>query len=63
MEQKWNQFIAILELFFISPGTPYHVSKLDHEKKEIHVEETKAEYYTKALVNSEIFIKEQQFPS
>jgi len=44
---------------YLHMGTPYHVSKLDHEKKEIHVEETKAEYYTKALVNSEIFIKEK----
>jgi DEAD/DEAH box helicase domain-containing protein len=40
-------------------GTPYQVVKVDHTKKEIQVEETIAEYYTKSLVNSEIFIKEK----
>jgi DEAD/DEAH box helicase domain-containing protein len=63
IEKDIEKALAFKEAFegaiYLHMGTPYHVSKLDHEKKEIHVEETKAEYYTKALVNSEIFIKEK----
>jgi DEAD/DEAH box helicase domain-containing protein len=63
IEKDIEKALAFKEAFegaiYLHMGTPYHVSKLDHEKKEIHVEETKAEYYTKALVNSEIFIKER----
>jgi DEAD/DEAH box helicase domain-containing protein len=63
IEKDIEKALAFKEAFegaiYLHMGTPYHVSKLDHEKKEIHVEETKAEYYTKSLVNSEIFIKEK----
>jgi len=63
IEKDIEKALAFKEAFegavYLHMGTPYHVSKLDHEKKEIHVEETKAEYYTKALVNSEILIKEK----
>ena len=63
IEKDIEKALAFKEAFegaiYLHMGTPYHVSKLDHEKKEIHVEETKAEYYTKALVNSEISIKEK----
>jgi DEAD/DEAH box helicase domain-containing protein len=63
IEKDIEKALAFKEAFegsiYLHMGTPYHVSKLDHQKKEIHVEETKAEYYTKALVNSEIFIKEK----
>ncbi len=63
IEKDIEKALAFKEAFegavYLHMGMPYHVSKLDHEKKEIHVEETKAEYYTKALVNSEIFIKEK----
>ncbi|GFO96180.1 DEAD/DEAH box helicase [groundwater metagenome] len=63
IEKDIEKALAFKETFegaiYLHMGTPYHVSKLDHEKKEIHVEKTEAEYYTKALVNSEIFIKEK----
>lgn len=63
IEKDIEKSLAFKEAFegaiYLHMGTPYHVSRLDHEKKEIHVEETKAEYYTRALVNSEIFIKER----
>jgi DEAD/DEAH box helicase domain-containing protein len=63
IEKDLEKALAFKEAFegaiYLHMGTPYHVSKLDHDKKEIHVEETKAEYYTKALVTSEIFIKEK----
>jgi DEAD/DEAH box helicase domain-containing protein len=63
IEKDIEKALAFKEAFegaiYLHMGTPYHVSKLDHEKKEIHVAETKAEYYTKALVNSEIYIKEK----
>ncbi len=62
-EKDIEKALAFKEAFegavYLHMGTPYHVSKLDPEKKDIHVEETKAEYYTKALVNSEISIKER----
>jgi DEAD/DEAH box helicase domain-containing protein len=63
IEKDIEKALAFKEAFegaiYLHMGTPYHVNKIDHEKKEIHVEETKAEYYTKALVNSEIFVKEK----
>ncbi len=63
IEKDIEKALAFKEAFegaiYLHMGTPYHVIRLDHEKKDIHVEETKAEYYTKALVNSEIFIKEK----
>ncbi len=63
IEKDLEKALAYKETFegaiYLHLGTPYLVTKLDHEKKEIHVEETKAEYYTKAMVTSEIFIKEK----
>jgi DEAD/DEAH box helicase domain-containing protein len=63
IEKDLEKALAFKEAFegaiYLHMGTPYHVSKLDHDKKEIRVKETKAEYYTKALVTSEIFIKEK----
>lgn len=63
IEKDLEKALAYKEAFegavYLHMGTPYLVTKLDHEKKEIHVEETKAEYYTRALVMSEIFIKEK----
>ncbi len=63
IEKDIEKALAFKEAFegaiYLHMGTPYHVSRFDIEKKEIHVEETKAEYYTKSLVNSEIFIKEK----
>lgn len=63
IEKDLEKALAFKEAFegaiYLHMGVPYLVKKLDHEKKEIHVEETEAEYYTKALVNSEIFIKKK----
>ncbi|MDL5503489.1 MAG: ATP-dependent helicase, partial [Candidatus Methanoperedens sp.] len=48
IEKDIEKALAFKEAFegaiYLHMGTPYHVNKLDHEKKEIHVEETKAEY-------------------
>ena len=45
---------------YLHMGTPYYVNKLNHENKEIHVQEaTDKNYYTKALIDSDIQIKEK----
>jgi DEAD/DEAH box helicase domain-containing protein len=63
IEKDLEKSMAFKEAFegaiYLHIGTPYHVTKMDHEKKEIHVEEIKAEYYTKASFTSDIFIKEK----
>jgi DEAD/DEAH box helicase domain-containing protein len=63
IEKNLEKSLAFKEAFegaiYLHMGTPYQVIKVDHTKREIQVEETKAEYYTKSLVNSEIFIKEK----
>ena len=63
IEKDLEKSMAFKEAFegaiYLHMGAPYHVVKLDHDKKEIHVEETKAEYYTKALFTSDISIKEK----
>ncbi len=63
IEKDLEKSMAFKEAFegaiYLHIGTPYHVTKMDHEKKEIHVEETKAEYYTKALFTSDISLKEK----
>ncbi|WP_406661621.1 DEAD/DEAH box helicase [Methanolobus sp. ZRKC3] len=43
---------------YINKGTPYCVTKLDHTKKEIHVEIARDGYYTKSLVSSDIVIRD-----
>jgi DEAD/DEAH box helicase domain-containing protein len=43
---------------YINKGTPYCVTKQDHEKKEIIVEMAQDGYYTKSLVSSDIVIKD-----
>lgn len=49
IEKDLEKALAFKEAFegaiYLHMGTPDHVSKLDHDKKEIRVEETKAEYY------------------
>lgn len=45
---------------YLHRGTPYLVNKLDHDKKEIHVEEArKLDYFTKAIIDSDIGLKEK----
>jgi DEAD/DEAH box helicase domain-containing protein len=64
IEKDLEKALAFKEAFegaiYLHKGVPYQVRKLDHVNKEVHVEETNAEYYTKALVNSEIFIIEKR---
>ncbi|PKL59052.1 MAG: ATP-dependent helicase [Methanomicrobiales archaeon HGW-Methanomicrobiales-5] len=63
IEKDIEKAMAFRECFegaiYLHKGTPYYVNKIDHDKKEIHVEETQAEYYTKAMMDTEIFIKEK----
>jgi len=63
IEKGIEKAMAFKEAFegaiYLHMGTPYQVIKLDHDKKEIHAEETKAEYYTKASFTSDISIKEK----
>jgi DEAD/DEAH box helicase domain-containing protein len=47
--EKALAFRSVRGAIYLHMGTPYHVSKLDHDKKEIHVEETKAESIPKPL--------------
>lgn len=63
IENGIEKAMAFKEAFegaiYLHMGTPYQVISLDHDKKEIHAEETKAEYYTKASFTSDISIKEK----
>ena len=43
---------------YINKGKPYCVTKLDHDKKEIHVEPASDGYYTRAMVDSDIVVRE-----
>ncbi|ADI74019.1 DEAD/DEAH box helicase domain protein [Methanohalobium evestigatum Z-7303] len=43
---------------YLSQGIPYIVTEMNHEKGEIYVQETRADYYTKPLIDSEISVKE-----
>jgi Distinct helicase family with a unique C-terminal domain including a metal-binding cysteine cluster len=62
LEKDIEKLRAYREAFegavYINKGTPYCVTKQDHEKKEIHVEIAQDGYYTKSLVSSDIVIKE-----
>ena len=45
---------------YLHMGTPYLVNKLDHGKKEIHVQEArKLDYFTRAIIDSDICLKEK----
>ncbi|MBW6441005.1 DEAD/DEAH box helicase [Patescibacteria group bacterium] len=45
---------------YLHMSTPYLVNKLDHDKKEIHVEEArKLDYFTRAIIDSDICLKEK----
>ena len=45
---------------YLHMSTPYLVSKLDHDKKEIHVQESrKLDYFTRAIIDSDICLKEK----
>lgn len=47
IEKDLEKALAFKEAFegaiYLHMGMPYHVTRIDHEKKEIHVEESKAE--------------------
>ncbi|WP_292466163.1 DEAD/DEAH box helicase [Methanolobus sp.] len=62
LEKDIEKLRAYREAFegavYINKGTPYCVTKQNHEKKEIHVEVARDGYYTKSLVSSDIVIKE-----
>ncbi|WP_094227407.1 DEAD/DEAH box helicase [Methanolobus psychrotolerans] len=62
LEKDIERLRAYREAFegsvYINKGTPYCVTKLDHEKKEIHVEKAEDGYYTRSLVSSDIVIRE-----
>ncbi len=64
IEKNLEKAMAYREGFegaiYLHMGTPYYVNKLDHDNKEIHVQiGTNLDYYTKALINSKILIKEK----
>ena len=64
IEKSLEKSLAYREGFegaiYLHMGTPYLVNKLDHDNKEIHVQVgTHLDYYTKALIDSDIRIKEK----
>ena len=64
IEKNLEKAMAYREAFegaiYLHKGTPYYVNKLDHDKKEIHIQERIGiDYYTKALIDSEIHVKEK----
>ena len=62
LEKDIERLRAYREAFegavYINKGTPYSVTKQDHEKKEIHVEKARDGYYTRSLVSSDIIVRE-----
>ncbi|SFM21742.1 DEAD/DEAH box helicase [Methanolobus profundi] len=62
LEKDIERLRAYREAFegavYINKGTPYCVTKLDHGKKEIHVEKAQDGYYTRSLVSSDIVVRE-----
>jgi len=62
LEKDIGKLRAYREAFegavYINKGTPYCVTKQDHDKKEIHVEIARDGYYTRSLFSSEIFIRD-----
>jgi DEAD/DEAH box helicase domain-containing protein len=63
IEKDLERSMAFREAFegaiYIHMGNPYVVQKMNHSKKEILVEKGKADYYTKPMVASEIFLREK----
>ncbi|TQD23416.1 DEAD/DEAH box helicase [Methanolobus vulcani] len=62
LEKDIERLRAYREAFegavYINKGKPYCVTKLDHDKKEIHVEQASDGYYTRAMVDSDIVVRE-----
>ncbi|MDI3487203.1 MAG: box helicase protein, partial [Methanolobus sp.] len=62
LEKDIERLRAYREAFegavYINKGKPYCVTKLDHDKKEIHVEPASDGYYTRAMVDSDIVVRE-----
>ncbi|WP_321428921.1 DEAD/DEAH box helicase [uncultured Methanolobus sp.] len=62
LEKDIEKLRAYREAFegavYINKGKPYCVTKLDHDKKEIHVEPAGDGYYTRAMVDSDIVVRE-----
>jgi DEAD/DEAH box helicase domain-containing protein len=62
LEKDIERLRAYREAFegavYINKGKPYCVTKLDHDKKEIHVEPAGDGYYTRAMVDSDIVVRE-----
>ncbi|MFP4655816.1 MAG: DEAD/DEAH box helicase [Methanohalobium sp.] len=62
LERDMESSQAFREAFegsvYLSMGTPYIVTEMDHDRGEIYVQETKTDYYTKPLIDSEIYVKE-----
>ncbi|MBP1908977.1 DEAD/DEAH box helicase [Methanolobus bombayensis] len=62
LEKDIERLRAYREAFegavYINKGKPYCVTKLDHDGKEIHVEEANDGYYTRAIVDSDIVVRE-----
>ncbi len=62
LEKNIERLRAYREAFegavYINKGTPYCVTKQDHDEREIHVEKAQDGYYTRSLVSSDIVIRE-----
>ncbi len=62
LERDMERMRAYREAFegaiYINRGNPYRVTKQDHDKKEIYVEQAADGYYTRAIISSDIAIKE-----
>jgi DEAD/DEAH box helicase domain-containing protein len=64
LEKNLEKSMAYREGFegaiYLHMGTPYLVNKLDHDKREIHVQAAAhLNYYTRALIDSDIQVKEK----
>ncbi|MFA0823370.1 MAG: DEAD/DEAH box helicase [Methanomethylovorans sp.] len=62
LENSLSRLQAYREAFegavYINKGTAYVVTSLDHEKRQIHVEHTQDEYYTRSMVSSDVLIRD-----
>lgn len=62
LETSLSRLQAYREAFegavYINKGTAYVVTSQDHEKREIHVEQTQDEYYTRSMVSSDVIIRD-----
>jgi DEAD/DEAH box helicase domain-containing protein len=61
LENSLGRLQAYREAFegavYINKGNAYVVTTQNHEKREIHVEHTQNEYYTRSMVSSEVIIR------